>query len=308
MMLKVFYAVLETFIVFGFGVFAWKKGMILPGDLDRLGKLTLDFFFPMLTFTTITRSFDPARLNELWLMPLLGFGLMAFGMAAGRFFKLFMRHRTEVRERTFHHICTINNYVFLPLIILQNIGSERHIALLLVMNVGSTVGFWTLGVMTLQGGSGGLAKSIRSIWSINLIAVIAALAVSFLGIPIPGPLDKAMGSMGAMSVPFMLLLIGVALAQCANTLHKHKFDIAYLSLVRLVLIPVLFALLLRFLPLPADVLLVLLVVVAMPAASSSVLVARRYGGSDEFAGQAIIITTLLSLFTIPLLMKFFYTV
>ena len=45
----------------------------------------------------------------------------------------------------------------------------------------------------------------------------------------------------------------------------------------------------------------------MPAASSSVLVARQYGGDYEFAGQAIIVTTILSLATIPLLMRLFVT-
>lgn len=305
-MLKVFMAVLETFIVFGFGAFAWKKGFLLPGDLDRLSRLTLDFFFPMLTFTTITRNFNRDQLDELWLMPLLGFGLMAFGMVAGLFFKRFMRHRTPERERTFHHICTINNYVFLPLIVLQNIGNERHVALLLIMNVGSTVGFWTLGVMTLTGGGGGIGQSIKSIWSINLMAVIAALAVAFCGIPVPAVLDRAMSSMGAMSVPFMLLLIGVALTQNYRRILHHKIDIGYLAIVRLAVIPVLFGLFLKLLPLDADIFLVLLVVVLMPAASSSVLVARRYGGSDEFAAQAIIVTTLLSLLSIPLLMKLLY--
>ncbi len=303
MMYKVFMAVVETFIVFGFGAFAWKKGMILPSDLDRLSRLTLDFFFPMLTFTTITRNFSRDQLNELWLMPLLGFGLMAFGMASGYLFKRFMKNRTPERERTFHHLCTINNYVFLPLIVLQNIGSDRHVALLLIMNVGSTVGFWTLGVMTLTGGGGGLGKSIRSIWSINLMAVAAALVVCFIGIPIPPVLDRAMSAMGAMSVPFMLLLIGVALTQNYRNVFRHKVDIGYLSIVRLAVIPLLFGLFLKMLPLDADIFLVLLVVVLMPTASSSVLVARRYGGCDEFAAQSIIVTTLLSLLSIPLLMK-----
>ena len=304
MLLKVFMAILETFIVFGFGVFVWKKGMIHPDDLDKLGKLTLDFFFPMLTFSTITSSFDPERLNELWLMPVLGFGLMAFGGAAGWFLKKFMKNRTPERERTFHHICAINNYVFLPLIVLQNIGNDRHIALLLMMNVGSTIGFWTIGIMTLNGG-GSWAQSIRSIWSINLAAVVAALVVAFLGIPVVGPLAKAIRSMGNMAVPFMLLLIGIALAQCWRRIWTHKFDMTYLTLVRLLVIPVLIGTVLKLLPLPADVLLVTLVVALMPAASSSVLVTRRYGGCEDFAGQAIIITTLISLLTIPLLLRMF---
>ena len=43
-----------------------------------------------------------------------------------------------------------------------------------------------------------------------------------------------------------------------------------------------------------------IVVALMPAAASSVLIAKRYGGCPDFTGQAIIVTTLFSLITIPL--------
>ena len=52
MMYQVFLSILETFIVFGFGALAWKLRMIETGDLDKLSRLTLDMFFPMLTFST----------------------------------------------------------------------------------------------------------------------------------------------------------------------------------------------------------------------------------------------------------------
>ena len=60
-------------------------------------------------------------------------------------------------------------------------------ALLLLMNVGSTVGFWTIGVMTFTGG-GTVGQTLRSIFSINVAAVAAALLVCFLRIPIPEPI------------------------------------------------------------------------------------------------------------------------
>ncbi len=304
MMYKVFVSIVETFIAFGFGALAWRLRMIRSVDLGRLTRLTLDMFFPMLTFSTITRNFNPAQLNELWVMPLLGILIMGFGALVGWYLKRFMRDRTPERLGTFHHICAINNYVFLPIIILQNNYSERHVALLLLMNVGSTVGFWTVGVMTFTGG-GSAGQALRSIFSINIVAVAAALLVCFLGIPVPEPLAYTLKYLGDVTVPLMLVVIGVALVSCFRRLFDHWFDMAYLSLARLVVIPVLLLLLLRLLPLEPDAFQTAAVVALMPAASSSVLIARKYGGDHEFAGQAIIVTTVLSLVTIPLLMRVF---
>lgn len=301
MMYQVFLSILETFIAFGFGALAWRLGMVRASDLGRLSRLTLDMFFPMLTFATITETFNPDALDELWQMPLAGFGLMLAGAGVGFFVKSHLRNHSPERERTFHHICAINNYVFLPIIVLQNVWGERHVALLLLMNVGSTIGFWTVGVMTLTGHASWRGV-IRSIFSINVAAVAAALLVSFCGIPVPEALEKTFSTLGGIAVPLMLVLTGVALVRCVRGILSDWNDMLRVTLVRLIFIPVILVLFLRLLPLSTEVFQTLAVVALMPAAASSVLVAGRYGGDAEFAGQSIVVTTLCSLVTMPLLM------
>ncbi len=303
MISNVFFSIVQTFIVFGFGALAFRWKMIQEEDMRRMTRLTLDLFFPLLTFATITHNFDVERWNELWQLPLIGLGLMLCGGLAGLGLKRFMWHGTPERLRTFHHICAINNYVFLPLIVLQCI-SERYAAMVLVMNVGSTIGFWTVGIFTLTGIKS-FSETLRSIFSINLVAVAAALAVAFTGLTVPAPLDAAITSVGNLSVPFMLILVGAALYQCAGKIMEHRIDLLYLTVIRLLVLPVIMALLLKLLPVSRDVYVVSLVVAAMPAASSSVLVAGQYGGSRNFAGQVIVVTTLLSLGSIPLILWLF---
>ncbi len=304
MMYLVFLSILKTFLVFGVGALAWKLQMIRQEDVDRLSRFTLDMLFPMLTFSTILRNFKPDQLTELWLMPLLGFLLMVIGAAVGYFAKRIMKSKGHGREGTFHHLCAINNYVFLPIIVLQSIYGDRHVALLLLMNVGSTIGFWTIGVLTLSGG-GSLKGTLKSIFSINIAAVVAALLVAFLKIPLPEVVLDTVTYLGDITVPLMLVVIGVALVSCFRGMLENWYDMLLLSLVRLILIPVGVLLLLRLLPLPTVMYQVTAVVALMPAASSSVLVAKRYGGDPDFAGRAIILTTIFSLATIPLLMAWF---
>ena len=237
-------------------------------------------------------------------LPLAGIVIIAVGTLLGFFFRNCLFCRTPERIRTFHHICAVNNYVFLPLIVLEHIGTERHIALLLVMNVGSTIGFWTFGIMTLNGRQT-VRDTLRSIWSPNLAAVLIALVFAGFQIPVYTPVAQAISRIGNLSVPFILLLIGGSLLQCRKEFFMHKLDIAIVSLVRLVILPSIFAVLLWLIPMDPDVKLVILVVALMPISCSSVLVVRRYGGSEGFAGQAVIVTTLLSIATIPLLIKCF---
>ena len=308
-MLKVFLAILETFVMFGLGAWLFHRKWLTEEASKSLSKVVLDVFFPFLTFATITTQFKKEDFSELWIMPVAGFMLMFVSFFFGWGLKYCMKVKTKERMGTFHHICAINNYVFLPIIVLENIyPASRHVALLLIMNVGSTIGLWTVGIIAFQGQIN-FKKVFQTFYSINVIAVVIALAWLFSPVPIPQLLKSVSLKLGNMAVPMMLIIIGGALYRCAGKMLEHKFDLFLISVVRLVLIPVIIILMLkfivlRFFPIPQDMAEVLMIVVLMPAASSSVVFAKEYGGAEDFAGAAIVSTTLLSLATIPLLLNF----
>ena len=301
MMTQVFLAIVETFGMFAVGALVMHLKFLDEKDLNKLSRLIVDIFFPMLAFDSITRNFDPSQLKELWLMPTLGFGLMLFGGILGFGLRYGMRNRTHDRMVTFHHFCAVNNYLFLPLIVIFNLWGDKYLALLFIMNIGSTIGFWTIGVGLLAGGDA--RKTFNNIFSINQAAVVLALAFCFCRIPVPAIAGNIFHKLGGCSVPLILLLIGAAIYHSPQ-LFKDKWDIFYMTAVRLVIIPGLVILILNNLPLPAEVYKVTYIVALMPVSAVSAVITKRFGGSPEFAGQSIIFTTVTSLLTIPLMLIF----
>ena len=300
-MTQVFLAIVETFGMFAVGALVMHLKFIDDKDLNKLSRLIVDVFFPMLAFDSITRNFDPSQLKELWLMPTLGFGLMLFGAILGYGLRYGMSNRTHDRMVTFHHFCAINNYVFLPLIILSNLFGTKYLALLFIMNIGSTIGFWTIGVGLLAGGDA--KRTFNNIFSINQAAVVLALIFCFCRIPVPGIAANIFNKLGSCSIPLILLLIGAAIYHSPE-IFKDKWDIFYMTLVRLIILPGITIFILNNLPLPYDVYKVTYIVALMPVSASAAVITRRYGGSPEFAGQSIIFTTIASLLTIPLMLVF----
>ena len=72
----------------------------------------------------------------------------------------------------------------------------------------------------------------------------------------------------------------------------------------MILIPSLTIILLKTLPVSRDVYRVVYVVSLMPVAAAAAVFTRRFGGDSDFAGQAIVATTLASAVSIPLMMYF----
>ncbi len=76
------------------------------------------------------------------------------------------------------------------------------------------------------------------------------------------------------------------------------------SLVRLGLLPVVFIVLAKFLPISVELKQVLVVQAAMPAATFPIVMARHYGGHLLTAVQVVAGTTVIALFLIPIWLKF----
>jgi hypothetical protein len=302
MVRQVLLAIIETCALFAVGGGALRIGYIGRDDIGRWSRFTFNVFTPCLTFAAVAENIGRDELKSLWIMPAAGFAIMAAGALLGIVFLPLLSCRTPERKATFVHLCAINNYIFLPLIVVNNLfGFGRHAALLMVANVGSTVGFWTIGVVTLTGlRRDTLRTAVKQLYSVNVVAVVLAVAAVLWRVPLPKEVMKIVRSLGSLAIPLTLILTGAALFRDARGLLLHKADAFIVAVLRLAAIPAIYVVVLKLLPLPRDMYEVCFVIALMPAAVSSALVARLYGGDGDFASQSVVTTTLLAMVSVPL--------
>ena len=289
-------AIVQTFGIFFVGWLARRLKYVDENDINRWSRVVVDFLMPMLVFHTITRSFEAGRLGELWPLPLLGLGIIVLGALCGIVLRMGVRSPDPRVPPTFHHFCAINNYGYLPIIIVSSLWGDEGLARLFFFNLGSSIGYWTIGV-GLLGGS--VRRAAKNILGPNLAALALALALCLTGLNngVPEIVMRISGTIGAAAVPSILILIGASLHPLPKIVEK--FDIAYISAVRLLLLPFLIIAILVQLPLHPDVRSIAFIVALMPGTVSSTIITRRFGGSPEFAAQAAVVTTILSIATIP---------
>ena len=298
LVLKILSGIVKTFFFFGLGALALRLKIFNKQESAHFSRFVIDVLTPFLTFYSIVRNFTRQDGAVFWQLPLLGFGIMLFGMLCGYGLQYGMKNKTPRRMATFVHLAAVNNYLFLPLILLDSLYGMKAVAYLFLMSVGSTVGFWTCGIFALAGADWKLA--LKNLCSTNMAAVVAAIAFVLLGITVPASVLDLFYDIGKGSVPLSLMLTGSAIFSVGVRLMAFRYDALYTVLVRLVILPVLTAAVLKLLPLAKPLLDVAVVVALMPASCASALIVRQYGGSADFAGQSIVFSTIGSIVTIPL--------
>ena len=300
--LKVVLAVIETFAFFALGGFAVERKMVTVDSLKGFSRFAINVLTPFLVFSSIAGKFTRDDLQTAWIYPALGFMMIVFHAVCGRVLLPFLRNKTPERKATFMHMAAVNNYIYLPIIIIGYIFPGKTVAALLFCSVGSTFGQWTIGIAVMAGND--VKKLLKNLISPNSIAVLIAVLYLLSPWKLPAGIIDFTSRIGNLAIPLCLILIGASVWASRSKWTAHLLDLFYTTVARIVIIPILTLLGMRLVPLPETARNLALVLAVMPASSGSVLIVREYGGDPDFAGQLILSTTLLGLITMPVLLAF----
>ena len=235
---------------------------------------------------------------------------MAGGVALARLAARWTGLVRPEQRRTFALSAGLYNYGYipLPLIALVFAGTglaEATLGVLLVFNIGVDLALWTVGIIVLTG------DLKRDSWkrAINVpsIAIVVALAINGIGLHEvwPSLTERVMPMIrlvGDATIPMGLLLIGATIADHLRrgAPGPHRRTIGVACALRLGLLPLLFLLAARYLPVSAELKRVIVVQAAMPAAVFPIILARHYRGDPAVALRVALSTSLLALVTAPL--------
>ena len=148
-------------------------------------------------------------------------------------------------------------------------------------------------------------EMLKKIFNIGVIACIAAMLIYFLRIPIPSFLQAFITNLGNLTAPLSMMIIGASLAQIPlKELFLDK-KLLLFSLVKLLLLPAVWMLMVNRLAEQEILRGVCLVMMAPPAGSMTAMLAQQYDGDYETASRGVALTTVLSVVTMPVLAAFF---
>ena len=276
--------VIVLFLLIGVGTLAVKTGVLKLEHKQPLSNLLVNIVVPAMIVNSYQMEFSLEILRNL---------LAAFGLSI-----LTIDSRTAIFR--FASIFSNAAYMGFPLISAL-FGSEGLLYASAYVTVFNVL-LWTLGYSMVSGSSDPKAVVKSLAHTPAIYAVLVGLAIYLLQIPIPALLAQPISLLGAMNTPLSMLITGMLIAAgdlksivCSRPIWK-------LAAVRMLVIPALclgaFALLglFRF-GMAAQVVLLL---ECCPAAAITSVFAVQFGHDEQFAAGCVVLTTLLSILTLPL--------
>jgi malate permease and related proteins len=234
----------------------------------------------------------------------MGFAVStAFAYTLGRW--LFGLNSSSSR-RSFSLCAGVGNYGYIP-VPLAEIFYPSCLVALLVHNVGVDAALWSVGLFLISG-KGVKGSWRRIVFSPPLISVSLALLLrqSGLSLYLPRPVTHMTEQLGRCSIPMGLVLSGAIVFDCVSNLEiKRVWKSLVLGvIVRLIILPIAFLAIAKYLTAQRELQEVLLLQAAMPSATFPIVMTRLFNQDVETSCTVIVGTSLIGILTIPLWMVF----
>lgn len=308
-MVQIFGIVAPVFLVVMIGYIASKAKIVSDGDVEAILKFTTRVAVAALLFRATATLDLGARLDTAVLAAyyLPAFTTFTLGIIAARM--LFRQRPGEAVASGFTALFA--NSLFLGLPIVERAYGEIALPFALAIVAVHAPTMYFVGIVSMESTArdgGGLIAGMRKVvWTMShnplVLSVVAGIAMNLSGLPLPEPVDEALGLLATAALPLGMFGIGA-------TLTRYRFGGAWgetgtFVLLTLVLRPVLVTILAYWLfdlePLAAKV---AVMMAAMPGGVNIYLFASLYGRSEALAANALLVGTVAGIVTITLWLAF----
>jgi predicted permease len=297
-------SVFSLFIIILVGVYGSKKNIITPqinkGLTDILIKIALPF---MIVSSFIFTYDDTIKTNVLKTFYL---SLAAYAIMASISWLALLPVKND--KKTILHFANVfvnTGYVGFP--VLYSIYGAEGVIYGSIFNMFFVVFLWTYGLVLFKGSLNKqeIKKEILSVMlNPSILAVIIGIFIMISGIKLPAAIFSSIKSIGNITGPLSMFIIGNILSNVKIKNHFRDWTIYYGIALKLVAIPLIIYMFSMLLNDHSKAVNSVIVMTAMPASAMTSILAESFDKEKEFAAIIVSATTLLSLITVPALIQF----
>ncbi|WP_413376307.1 AEC family transporter [Alkalihalobacillus sp. 1P02AB] len=170
-----------------------------------------------------------------------------------------------------------------------------------VFDAGIDLVLFSLGIYLLQSEKRFHFKQLKALINVPLIAIILGLAFVISNLEAPFVFKQLSSILSGLAAPLAMLYIGFLLYPFLRKEQPFYYkELWYPLILKLLLFPILAIFIMTLLPLEDFMKQLLTILIAMPTFMLASVVFSRYSDGDNLAVITTVVSTLLSLITIPL--------
>ena len=290
--------ILSIVIMIGLGYFLKRIDFLSEKDIDPFNKIVMYILMPCMIFHAIY-SADLSQLPKLGILPFI---ILASSFVTG-IVSYFVLKQLKLDDVTLWSVLVtvmIANTAFMGYPVTLGIYGADGFLRAIFCDMATLCIFLLLSFVLILRFGGTVRTAVRKIALFPpLWAVISGLVFNLLGIPIGPVLDNTVDYLGQGAIPLIMIALGLSIN--FEALSRSRSMIIFTSIMKLALFPLIAFFVASWLGLVNLEHSVSIVEAAMPSGMMSLLLAITYKLDYELTSDCILINTVISLITLPVI-------
>lgn len=299
--------VLFLLIVVGYVI---KKLKVISNDMNRdISNLVMNVALPAFIIKAMNFSFVPEVLVKSGKLVVISGCIYVFVIAFSFFITKVMKVKEQARD-VFQYTIVFSNVGYMGYPVIKALMGDIGVFYAALYNLPFNILTWTIGVYFLTRNGGKRSEdnarndgklSVKRFINPGLGAIIIGFTLFLFSIELPYPIYRTLELMGSLTTPLAMLFIGSILADVKSSEIFSDKRVFMVCIIRLLILPVLVLMILKSIGFSDHLLTIPVIITAMPAAANAAIMASKFNNDYHLSSKVIFLSTLFSVFTIPLL-------
>lgn len=295
---------LALFLAILVGLIARKVDVMNDAVDGAVSRLVMDVTLPCMIVASVFSEGGLPSPNAV--LAILGCSCAAYALIilVSAVYPILMRAPAPDRG-VYSFMAAFGNVGFIGFPVLAAIFGPQAVLYGAIANIPFNVAVFTIGAAFIAGGGDNPLKSIaknwRSLISPTQAASLLAIALVLLRVEDGGVIGEALGTVGNMTTPAALLIVGSSLAKYSPKAMLTNWRAYVAAAFRLLVMPVLVHFVIGLFAPDELILGVLTVTAGMPVATIGMLLCLKHDKNIKPMTQGTFISTVASVLTIPLI-------
>lgn len=290
-----FLILIPIFSIFALGFIGQKK---IGFDTKTISTMAIYLMSPVLVF----RTFYTTTFNMTYVYMTLYTFALCFSLILVVYLIAFIR-KYSVKEKCGMILASsfMNNGNYgtpVVLLLFGAAGLDYAIVLMVIQQlVMCTVGVYYAAKGSAEGD--GVRSAIRAVKRMPMVyGAILGYLLQILHIPLGNSMTQAVDMVANAAIPTVMIVLGMQLAKISiKSFEKEKVSLSLVT--KLAISPVIAYLITLFLPVDETIKQIMIIMAAMPTAANTTMYALQFNTEPEFVSSATLVSTMLSLATLP---------
>lgn len=290
------------FLIILLGYLLYKTGIMTESFNKQLTKLVLHVTMPALILDSVLD--DAASLPPKTVAAAFAVAIVMYLLLPPVSHLITLILRAPAQQMGIYDFAGIyGNVGFMGFPLISAILGPDALLVTAIFNIVFNLSAYTIGVLIISRGASHKERlSPKKLLSPGILLSVLAIVVYLMHIRLPQTICSAIGSIGSLTSPLAMMLIGATLATMpVKEMLNEKRTYVFL-LLRQIILPLLCWPIMKFLIHDTLLLTVSFIMLSVPVANTCVLFATNYDLDTKIAAKCVFVTTLLCVLTIPVLL------